>query len=80
MNWRYADKIMFLVVLFDFNVDTVYYIAWLIQLAFYYSITGIDLSLMYLYYFKFVFENFQNPRDKAVNLHYKKKLKRKKKH
>lgn len=69
---------MFLVVLF--NVDTVYYIAWLIQLAFYYSITGIDLSLMYLYYFKFVFENFQNPPDKAVNLHYKKKLKRKKKH
>ena len=70
---------MFLVVLSDFNVDTVYYIAWLIQLAFYYSITGIDLSLMYLY-FKFVFENFQNPPDKAVNLHYKKKLKRKKKH
>ena len=70
---------MFLVVLFDFNVDTVYYIAWLIQLAFYYSITGIDLSLMYLY-FKFVFENFQNPPDTAVNLHYKKKLKRNKKH
>ena len=73
MNWKIGIDTYTL-------IDTVYYIAWLIQLAFYYSITRIDLSLMYLYYFKFVFENFQNPPDKAVNLYYKKYFKRKKKH
>lgn len=40
----------------------------------YYSTSGMDLSLMYFYYFKFVFENFQNPPDKAVNLHYEKEF------
>lgn len=69
---------MFLVVPFDFNVGYCVLHSMVNILPFYYSITGIDLSLMYLYYFKFVFENFQNPPDKEVNLTIKNSLKERK--